>query len=74
MKTTADILNRFAHREILFSSGELDVYGISYPAKQAGGDFLGFLADSGKIFICLADVCGKGYSAAVITVAISTNV
>jgi len=39
MKTTADILNRFAHREILFSSGELDVYGISYPAKQAGGDF-----------------------------------
>lgn len=72
MKTTADILNRFAHREILFSSGKLDIYGISCPAKQAGGDFLGLLADRGKIFICLADVCGKGYSAAVITVAIST--
>jgi len=72
MKTTADILNRFVDKEVSYSSKLCDIFGVSYPAKQTGGDFLSIYETDKKIIICLADVCGKGYSAAVITVAMST--
>ncbi|MCX8084468.1 MAG: SpoIIE family protein phosphatase [Calditerrivibrio sp.] len=72
MKTTADILNRFVKKEIEHSCNKYDIFGVSYPAKQAGGDFLSIVNEDEHIMVCLADVCGKGYSAAVITVAMST--
>lgn len=72
MKTTAEILNRFVDREVSVSCDMCDIFGVSYPAKQAGGDFLGLCEKEDSIMICLADVCGKGYSAAVVTVAMST--
>ncbi|MCA1927264.1 MAG: SpoIIE family protein phosphatase [Calditerrivibrio sp.] len=72
MNTTADILNRFVDKEISFVDDGIQIFGVSYPAKQTGGDFLGIHRENDNIIICLADVCGKGYSAAVITVAIST--
>lgn len=72
MKTTAEILNRFVDREVSVSCDVCDIFGVSYPAKQAGGDFLGLSETEDRIVICLADVCGKGYSAAVVTVAMST--
>lgn len=72
MNTTADILNRFVDREISFANNKIEIFGVSYPAKQTGGDFLGIHREDDNIMVCLADVCGKGYSAAVVTVAIST--
>jgi len=71
MDKTAEILNMFVNKEIVFNSG-IKAYGVSIPAKVAGGDFL-YLADNEEeIFLCIADVCGKGYSAAVLTVVMST--
>jgi hypothetical protein len=70
MQNTVKILSKFVDREIDVK-GEPDIYGINYPARSAGGDFL-IVKDLGdKMFITLADVCGKGYSAAVFTVVLS---
>jgi sigma-B regulation protein RsbU (phosphoserine phosphatase) len=70
MKTTGDILNKFVQRDMLIN-GDIDIQGISYPAKAAGGDFLYISEIEGRTFFCVADVCGKGYSAAVFTVVLS---
>ncbi|WP_041723914.1 SpoIIE family protein phosphatase [Calditerrivibrio nitroreducens] len=72
MKATAEILNSFVDREVSLESDFCTAYGVSYPAKQAGGDFLGLYNTDEKIIVCIGDVCGKGYSAAVITVLMST--
>lgn len=71
IQKTGEILNIFSSREIKIHKS-VKFYGVSLPAKNAGGDFLGVIEVGGKIFICVADVCGKGYSAAVLTVVIST--
>jgi serine phosphatase RsbU (regulator of sigma subunit) len=73
MKTTGDILNKFVQREVRVY-GDVDIQGISYPARTAGGDFFYISDIDGKTFICVADVCGKGYSAAVFTVVLSVFV
>jgi serine phosphatase RsbU (regulator of sigma subunit) len=71
MKAVADILNVFVKKEVrLFS--DIKGYGVSYPAKVAGGDFLYVFENEKEAFVCIADVCGKGYSAAVLTVVMST--
>jgi len=70
MTNTVDILNRFVDRNIRIE-GRPDVYGICYPARSAGGDYLIIRDDGDKMFFCVADVCGKGYSAAVFTVVLS---
>ncbi len=45
----------------------LEVYGISIPARQIGGDFFDILPlDSGEILIALGDVSGKGMPAAIL--------
>ncbi|MEF3254035.1 MAG: SpoIIE family protein phosphatase [Deferribacterales bacterium] len=72
MKTTADILNRFVNKEISFSNQIVEIFGVNYPAKQTSGDFLNLFHKGDRLVMVLADVCGKGYSAAVITVALST--
>ena len=70
MKNTYDILSRFMNKE-LHVEGTPSIYGVNYPAKAAGGDYLAVFKMGDKIFFCVADVCGKGYSAAVFTVALS---
>lgn len=70
MKTTGDILNKFVQRDVRIS-GDVEIQGISYPAKAAGGDFFYITETDGRLFFCVADVCGKGYSAAVFTVVLS---
>lgn len=71
MQKTGEILNVFSNRELKIDE-PVKFYGVSLPAKNAGGDFLGVSNIGDKIFICVADVCGKGYSAAVLTVVINT--
>ncbi|UOD35569.1 serine/threonine-protein phosphatase [Deferribacteraceae bacterium V6Fe1] len=71
MDKTAEILNMFVNNEIVFNS-EVKAYGVSIPAKVAGGDFLYLTDNEDEIFLCIADVCGKGYAAAVLTVVMST--
>lgn len=71
MNKTAEILNMFVNKEIVLNAG-IKAYGVSIPAKEAGGDFLYLTDNEDEIFLCIADVCGKGYSAAVLTVVIST--
>lgn len=71
IQKTGEILNMFSSKEIKIDK-PIKFYGVSLPAKNAGGDFMGVIETDGKIFICIADVCGKGYSAAVLTVVIST--
>ncbi|MGE4497338.1 MAG: PP2C family protein-serine/threonine phosphatase [Deferribacterales bacterium] len=73
MRTTGDILNKFVQRDVRVY-GDVDIQGISYPARTAGGDFFYISDVDGKTFFCVADVCGKGYSAAVFTVVLSVYV
>lgn len=73
MRTTGDILNKFVQRDVRVY-GDIEIQGISYPARTAGGDFFYISDVDGKTFLCVADVCGKGYSAAVFTVVLSVYV
>ena len=44
-----------------------DVVGLSEPAKRVGGDYFDYLRlDDGRLGLCLADVSGKGITAALI--------
>lgn len=44
---------------------EIDIYAMSAPAKEVGGDFYDmFLVDENHLGICIADVSGKGIPAA----------
>lgn len=70
MHATAEILSKFVTRE-LYKDGCPEIKGISYPAKSAGGDYLVIKEEDDRMFFCVADVCGKGYSAAVFTVLLS---
>lgn len=70
VNTTVEILNSFVQKEISIPSA-FDIYSVTYPARNAGGDFIDLRRIDGKIVFCLADVCGKGYSAAVFTVVLS---
>ena len=55
----------------IFLEDNPNIYGISYPARNAGGDFVNVLQIGSDYLFCVADVCGKGYSAAVLTVVLS---
>ncbi|WP_022851385.1 PP2C family protein-serine/threonine phosphatase [Limisalsivibrio acetivorans] len=73
MKATGSILNKFVQRDVYYDSYP-EIYGISYPARTAGGDFFFVREQGDTVFFCVADVCGKGYSAAVFTVVLSVFV
>jgi sigma-B regulation protein RsbU (phosphoserine phosphatase) len=46
---------------------DYDIYGISKPAKEVGGDYYDFiLLENNKLAFCLGDVSGKGISAAML--------
>lgn len=70
MTHTVDILNRFVNRRLGLKS-DYDIFAVNYPAKSAGGDFVDLQKLNDSIIFCIADVCGKGYSAAVFTVVLS---
>ncbi|PLX70591.1 MAG: hypothetical protein C0602_03530 [Denitrovibrio sp.] len=70
MKVTGNILNKFVRKNLSVESG-VKITGINYPARDAGGDFLMVKETENGIFFTVADVCGKGYSAAVFTVVLS---
>lgn len=70
MQITGDILNKFVQKNLELDSG-IKITGINYPARTAGGDFLMVKETENGIFFTVADVCGKGYSAAVFTVVLS---
>lgn len=46
------------------SSEKFDIYGISHPALEVGGDFYDFLVRENEIMVLIGDVSGKGTSAA----------
>lgn len=70
MQVTGEILNKFVQKNLELDSG-IRIMGINYPARTAGGDFLMVKETEKGIFFTVADVCGKGYSAAVFTVVLS---
>ncbi len=70
MEKTVDILNKFVPNEIQINE-PAQIFGVSYPAKKTGGDYFNVVLKENKILICVADVCGKGYDAAVVTVVLS---
>jgi len=70
MQITGTILNKFVQKNLELDSG-IRISGINYPARTAGGDFLMVKETENGIFFTVADVCGKGYSAAVFTVVLS---
>lgn len=67
---TAEILNKFVKKSVSVPDNE-SIYGISFPARNAGGDFIKLKKINDDYLFCVADVCGKGYSAAVLTVVLS---
>lgn len=67
---TADILNKFVKHRVFLENND-NIYGISFPARNAGGDYINFIKIGDDYVFCIADVCGKGYSAAVLTVVLS---
>jgi len=70
MSATGEILNKFVNKTLDIKS-QFEVHGINYPARSAGGDYLIVKESDDHLFFCVADVCGKGYSAAVFTVVLS---
>lgn len=72
MSQTVNILNQFVKREMRLDNPEL--FAVNYPARSTGGDFVTIIEKDDKIFICVTDVCGKGYSAAVFTVVLATMI
>jgi serine phosphatase RsbU (regulator of sigma subunit) len=70
MEKTVDILNKFVPNSILIEE-PVNIFGVSYPAKKTGGDYFNVVLKDDKILIAVADVCGKGYDAAVVTVVLS---
>ncbi len=71
MNSTVEILNKFVMRKIRPEIEGCDIFAMNCPAKKAGGDFIDIRKKDGKIKFCIADVCGKGYSAAIFTVVLS---
>ncbi|MGA1863136.1 PP2C family protein-serine/threonine phosphatase [Deferribacter thermophilus] len=72
IKYTGEILNKFSNQKIDYEDNIVKASGINKQARMAGGDFLDFKVNDCCYFSTLADVCGKGYSAAILTVALST--
>jgi len=70
MQITGDILNKFVQKNLDLDN-TIKIIGINYPARSAGGDFLMVKETESGTFFTVADVCGKGYSAAVFTVVLS---
>lgn len=70
MQVTGEILNKFVKRNLEMHNN-ISISGINYPARAAGGDFLMIKETDNGVFFTVADVCGKGYSAAVFTVVLS---
>jgi serine phosphatase RsbU (regulator of sigma subunit) len=71
MSQTIEILNQFVLREQQFYDSP-KIYSVNYPAKSTGGDFTSIIDQKSFTFTCVADVCGKGYAAAVFTVMLAT--
>ena len=71
MSHTVDILSRFVAGKISPKISGCDIFAMNIPAKKAGGDFADIKTDGDNIKFCIADVCGKGYSAAILTVVLS---
>ncbi|MGA1846701.1 PP2C family protein-serine/threonine phosphatase [Deferribacter abyssi] len=69
---TIEILNKFSKQQINYEDENIIVSGINIPAKMAGGDYLEFRKIDDDYYFALADVCGKGYSASILTVVLST--
>lgn len=71
MSQTIEILNQFVLKEQqTFSKPQ--IYSVNHPAKSTGGDYTTIKDTEDFTFVCVADVCGKGYAAAVFTVMLAT--
>lgn len=70
MAATGEILNKFVSERVE-SDKYIKVNGLNRPARSAGGDYMTVKETEDGTFFCIADVCGKGYSAAVFTVVLS---
>lgn len=70
MSATGEILNRFVRKDIRADANFM-LRGLNHPARAAGGDYMTVRENENGTFFCIADVCGKGYSAAVFTVVLS---
>ena len=70
MAATGEILNKFVSHRVTANKNFM-IQGINHPARSAGGDYLLAKETDHGTFFCIADVCGKGYSAAVFTVVLS---
>jgi serine phosphatase RsbU (regulator of sigma subunit) len=70
MAATGEILNKFVSKSVSADCG-ISLRGINHPARAAGGDYMTVKETENGLFFCIADVCGKGYSAAVFTVVLS---
>ena len=44
----------------------LDLFGVCQPARQVGGDYYDFIPVDQGVLVCVADVAGKGISAALL--------
>ena len=43
-----------------------DIAGLSYPSRDVGGDYYDFIEKEDNIYVCIADVSGKGMPASLI--------
>jgi serine phosphatase RsbU (regulator of sigma subunit) len=56
-----------------FVNDTVETYGFTYPAKQVGGDYYDFIPHKQQLNTVIADVSGKGVSAALIMSSLKTS-
>ncbi len=68
---TVEVLNKFVPNSVNIRKDNFDIYAMNVPARETGGDFVNVKNDDDVYKFCVADVCGKGYTAAILTVVLS---
>jgi PAS domain-containing protein len=56
-----------------YNDNDIATYGITHPAKEIGGDYYDCIFHKNRLYFAVADVCGKGISAAMVMSSLKTT-
>ena len=56
-----------------FENDRIETFGATYPAREVGGDYYDLILHDHRLHFAIADVCGKGISAAMVMSSLKTS-